>query len=64
MAEEKEIILTKEGLENLEQELEQLKTVRRKEVTEKIKEALSLGIYRKMRNMTKRATNRLRLNRA
>ena len=43
MAEEKEIILTKEGLENLEQELEQLKTVRRKEVTEKIKEALSFG---------------------
>lgn len=43
MAEEKEIILTSEGLANLEQELEQLKTVKRKEVTEKIKEALSFG---------------------
>ena len=43
MAENKEIILTKEGHANLQQELEQLKTVRRKEVTEKIKEALSFG---------------------
>lgn len=39
----KEIILTTEGLEKLENELEQLRTVRRKEVAEKIKIALSFG---------------------
>lgn len=43
MTENKEIILTSEGLENLEKELEFLKTVKRREVTEKIKEALSFG---------------------
>ena len=37
----KEIILTDEGLKKLEEELEQLKTVKRKEIAEKIKEALS-----------------------
>lgn len=39
----KPILLTVEGLANLEQELEQLKTVKRKEVSEKIKVALSFG---------------------
>ncbi len=39
----KSIILTSEGLLNLEQELELLKTVKRKEVSEKIKIALSFG---------------------
>ncbi|WMJ23564.1 transcription elongation factor GreA [Paludicola sp. MB14-C6] len=39
----KPILLTSEGLANLEQELEQLKTVKRKEVSEKIKVALSFG---------------------
>ena len=39
----KEIVLTDEGLKNLEDELEQLKTVKRKEVAEKIKVALSFG---------------------
>ncbi len=39
----KKVKLTQEGLNNLEQELEQLKTVRRKEVSEKIKVALSFG---------------------
>ena len=39
----KEIILTKEGLASLEKELEYLKSVRRKEVAEKIKVALSFG---------------------
>ncbi len=39
----KPIILTSEGLANLENELEQLKTVKRKEVSEKIKIALSFG---------------------
>lgn len=39
----KQIILTEEGLKNLENELENLKTVKRKEVAEKIKVALSFG---------------------
>lgn len=39
----KQIILTDDGLKKLEQELEELKTVRRQEVAEKIKIALSFG---------------------
>jgi transcription elongation factor GreA len=39
----KQVILTYEGLKKIEDELEQLKTVRRKEVTQKIKTALSFG---------------------
>ena len=39
----KEIILTQEGLEALEKVLDYLKSVRRKEVAEKIKVALSFG---------------------
>ncbi len=39
----KQAILTDEGLKNYEQELEYLKTVKRKEVAEKIKVALSFG---------------------
>lgn len=39
----KSILLTSEGMKKLEEELEQLKTVRRKEVSEKIKVALSFG---------------------
>lgn len=40
---EKQYFVTAEGLAALEQELEYLKTVRRKEVAEKIKVALSFG---------------------
>lgn len=40
---EKEVILTPEGLAKLEQELEELKTVKRKEVAARIKEAISFG---------------------
>lgn len=39
----KQVILTQEGLEALEKELEYLKSVKRKEVAEKIKVALSFG---------------------
>lgn len=39
----KQVILTDEGLRNLENELEELKTVKRKEIAEKIKVALSFG---------------------
>ncbi|MGW8113747.1 transcription elongation factor GreA [Caproicibacterium sp. NSD3] len=39
----KQTVLTQEGLDKLEKELEQLKGVKRKEVAEKIKVALSFG---------------------
>ena len=39
----KQVLLTQEGLKNLEEELDYLKTVRRKDVAEKIKVALSFG---------------------
>ncbi|TYQ15086.1 UNVERIFIED_CONTAM: transcription elongation factor GreA [Acetivibrio alkalicellulosi] len=39
----KEVVLTYEGLKKLEQELEFLKTVKRREVAERIKQALSFG---------------------
>ena len=39
----KEVVMSSEGLKKLEEELEQLKTVKRKEVAEKIKTALSFG---------------------
>ena len=39
----KQIILTQAGLEKLENELAELKSVKRKEVAEKIKVALSFG---------------------
>ena len=40
---EKEVMLTVEGLRKLEQELEHLKSVRRKEVAERIKQAIEFG---------------------
>ena len=43
MAIEKVFPMTKAGKEKLEQELEQLKTVKRKEVVERIKIARSFG---------------------
>ncbi len=43
MAETKKVILTSEGLEKLEQELEYLTTEKRQEVAAKIKQALSFG---------------------
>ncbi len=39
----KPILLTDEGLKKLEDELEQLKTIKRKDISEKIKVALSFG---------------------
>ena len=39
----KQIVLTPEGLEKLKEELEYLKIVKRKEITEKIKEARGFG---------------------
>ena len=43
MSTEKEVILTPEGLDKLEKELEVLKTVKRREVAERIKEAIDFG---------------------
>lgn len=40
---EKEVLLTPEGLKKLEDELEQLKSVKRREVAERIKLAISYG---------------------
>ena len=39
----KPVILTSEGLANLENELEELKTVKRKDIADKIKVAISFG---------------------
>jgi transcription elongation factor GreA len=43
MSNEKEVILTVDGLNKLEKKLEVLKTVRRREVAERIRQALELG---------------------
>lgn len=43
MSNEKEVILTVDGLNKLEKKLEHLKTVRRREVAERIRQALELG---------------------
>ncbi len=40
---EKEVMLTREGLAKLKEELEQLQTVRRKEVSERLKVAIDFG---------------------
>ena len=40
---EKEILLTEEGLKKLEQELDYLKRVRRREVATRIRDALDFG---------------------
>ena len=40
---EQDVILTREGLEQLEEELENLRTVKRTEVKERLKEAIALG---------------------
>jgi transcription elongation factor GreA len=40
---EKEVVLTREGLLKLEQEIENLKTVKRREVAERIKQAIEFG---------------------
>lgn len=43
MGEEKEVLLTQEGYDKLEQELEVLKTEKRTEISERIKVALGFG---------------------
>ena len=46
MSQTKQFLMTYEGVKKLEEELEYLKTVRRKEITEKIKVALGYGDLR------------------
>lgn len=43
MSEEQEVLLTAEGFKKLEEKLENLKTVRRKEVAARIKQAIDFG---------------------
>jgi len=43
MSEEQEVLLTAEGFKKLEDELENLKTVRRREVAARIKQAIDFG---------------------
>lgn len=43
MSENKEVILTEGGLKKVEEELENLKSVRRREVAERIKQAIEFG---------------------
>ena len=43
MVNNKEVILTYEGLIKLERELEEYKSIKRKEVSERIKQALAFG---------------------
>lgn len=40
---DRDVVLTVNGLKKIEEELEQLKTVRRKEVAERIKQAIAFG---------------------
>ena len=40
---EKEVFLTSQGFEKIENELDELKTVKRREVAERIKQALAFG---------------------
>ena len=56
--EEKKNLLTYAGLKKLEEELHDLKVVKRKEVAEKIKEAENRATYLRMRNTMQRKTNR------
>ena len=54
----KQVILTQEGLEKLEQELEELKSVKRKRLQEKIKVALSFGDLSENSEYDEAKTNR------
>lgn len=54
MATEKTYPMTQEGKQKLENEVEQLKTVRRKEVVERIKIARSFEIFQRTLSMMQR----------
>jgi transcription elongation GreA/GreB family factor len=57
----KDTVLTNKGKEKIESELEHLKTVRRREIAERLSRPSNLETSLKIRNMMKRKMNRLRL---
>ena len=59
--EEKEVILTQEGYDRIEKELEHLRTVTRMEIAERIKVALGFGDLSKILNMMKLKMHKLRM---
>ena len=59
MADVKETLLTAEGLKKLEEELTYYKSVRRIEVSERIKTAIEYAISVKTLNMTMQKMNKL-----
>ena len=56
--EEKKNLLTYAGLKKLEEELHDLKVVKRKEVAEKLRKPENRATYQRMRNTMQRKTNR------
>lgn len=60
---EKVYPMTLEGKEKLEQELEELKTIKRKEIVERIKIArlVALGIFQRTQSMNQLKMNKLSL---
>ena len=58
---DKEVILTQEGYENLEKELEYLKTEKRAEVAERIKVALGFGDLSEIPNMMKQKVHKQKM---
>lgn len=64
MTDEKVFFLTQEGMQELEAELEELKTKKRKEIAEKSKRRANSATCRRMRNTIRPKTNRPRLKNA
>lgn len=58
MENQKQYPMTQEGFEKLERELEELKTVKRPEVVEKIKVARSLVTYQRTLSMMQQKMNK------
>ncbi len=58
MAEMQRTLVTKEGLENMQKELDELRSVKRAEVAQRLKEAIAMGDLRKTPNTMKRRMHR------
>ena len=56
---DKEVILTLDGLNKLEAELNQLKTIKRREIAERIKQAIGFGDISEIQSMRMLKTSRL-----
>ena len=59
MPELQRTLITKEGLEKLEKELDELRTKTRAEVAQRLKEAIQWATFRKTPNMMMRKTSSL-----